>query len=87
MENINAVQNELSANVAELFRLYFEDADNWSGTPMVGGNVTLLGEREDRGLLAHLKTAGLVKTFKEEGCVFLSFTPKGFDYAKAQGFE
>jgi hypothetical protein len=42
-------------NAMRLFDLYAGDAGNWSGAPLVGGNVGLLGEREDRGLLTWLK--------------------------------
>lgn len=55
----------LPENALKLFLLYAKDAGNWSGTPLVNGNVTLLSEARDRGLLTHLKTAGLISTFSE----------------------
>ena len=73
----------LTPNAMELFRLYVKDSGNWSGNPMVGGNVTLLGVKEDRGLLTHLKRAGLVTTFTSEGLAFISFTESGIALAFA----
>ena len=77
----------LSANALELFRLYAKDAGNWSGTPLVGtdGNVRLLGAEEDRGLLTHLKRAGLVTTFTSDRCPWLRFTQAGVDLAATLG--
>ena len=48
----------------QLFIKYANDAGNWNGTPLVGGNVG--GSKEDRGNLTQLKKAGLVETFTEE---------------------
>jgi hypothetical protein len=65
-----------------LFEAYVRDAGNWSGTPLVGGNVG--GSKEDRGNLTHLKKLGLIKTFESEGCLWLSFTDAGRAKAKAE---
>ena len=75
----------LSPNAKKLFVLYVEDSGNWGGSPMVGGNVTLLGDREDRGLLTHLKRAGLITTFKDGGNAFVEFTDEGRAYAVELG--
>lgn len=58
-----------------LFLAYAEDAGNWSGQPLVGGNVG--GSKEDRGNLTQLKRAKLITTCTDEGCTWLSFTDAG----------
>lgn len=87
MEQINAVTPDLSENVKALFVLYFKDACNWGGEPLVGGNVELLGAKQDRGLLTQLKVAGLVRTTQSDGWSFVSFTDAGVAYAKTLGLE
>jgi len=77
IDAVVAVIESLPANARQLFFLYVRDAGNWSGTPLVGGNVRLLGVREDRGLLSHIKQAGLVTTDTDEGCTWLHFTALG----------
>lgn len=60
-----------------VFKMYAEDADNWGGTPLVGGNVG--GTKEERGNLTHLKKLGLITTFieKEDNTTWIDFTDKG----------
>lgn len=77
----------LSGNCKELFIKYANDAGNWSGTPLFNGNVNLLGEKEDRGLLTHIKKAGLVTTFVSDGATWIEFTIKGIDYAHKNGID
>ena len=70
----------LPENVAKLFESLAKDADNWSGTPLFGEDGTykpVLGYKEDRGLLTKLKRAGLVETFKSDGCLWVRFTEAG----------
>jgi len=69
----------------ELFVAYAKDSGNWDGTPLVGGNVG--GSAEDRGNLTQLKQAGLITTFRDEGCTWLSFTDAGREFAKQLGVE
>jgi hypothetical protein len=70
----------------DLFMAFADDAGNWSGHPLVGGNFDFA--REDRGNLTHLKQAGLVSTFRDErGHVWLSFTEAGKRYAAAHGTD
>lgn len=66
----------------KLFRLYAQDAGNWGGTPMVGGNVGGNAAAQ-RGNLTNLKKAGLIQTWTDEGdgCSFLSFTEYGRNVA------
>lgn len=80
MSNHNITQRSL-----ELFLDYAKDAGNWSGTPLVGGNVG--GSKEDNGNLTQLKQAGLVKTWTDEGLVWLSFTAEGKALAAEHGIE
>ncbi len=68
-----------------LFLAYADDACNWSGNPLVGGNVG--GSKEDRGNLTQLKQAGLIKTEVDEGCTWIIFTEEGKAYALANGIE
>lgn len=58
-----------------LFCDLVEDAPNWSGQPLFDG------DKADCGRLAHLKRAGLVTTFEDEGCTFVIFTPAGITTA------
>lgn len=69
----------------ELFIAYAQDADNWSGTPLVGGNVG--GTKEDRGNLTDLKRKGLITTSEDDGATWIWFTPAGVEYAKTHGVD
>ena len=67
-----------------LFLAYARDAGNWSGTPLIGGNVG--GSKEDRGNLTQLKRAGLIKSFDDgEGCQWIQFTDAGKALALQHG--
>lgn len=76
---------DITAQSLELFLAYAEDAGNWSGTPLVGGNVG--GSREDNGNLTQLKKAGLISTFEYAGDVFIKFTDAGVALAAEHGIE
>lgn len=67
----------------ELFADYARDAGNWSGNPLVGGNVG--GSKEDRGNLTQLKQAGLLATFESDGHKWISFTDAGRAFAAELG--
>lgn len=67
-----------------LFLSYAWDAGNWSGTPLVGGNVG--GDKEERGNLTQLKRAGLITTFSDNG-VWICFTAAGKALAAEHGIE
>jgi hypothetical protein len=67
-----------------VFLAYANDADNWSGTPLVGGNVG--GSKEERGNLTQLKQAGLIKTFNDDG-VWIQFTTEGKALAAEHGID
>lgn len=75
----------ITAKSRDLFLAYAEDAANWSGNPLVGGNVG--GSKEDRGNLTQLKRAGLLKTWAEEGHVWIAFTAAGKALAMEHGID
>lgn len=75
-----------------LFIEYAKDAGNWSGTPLIGGNVGSETSKEDRGNITQMKVAGLVTTFEdsERGmpkCYWLQFTEAGKALAKEHGVD
>lgn len=79
----------LTEQSRELFFDYLKDACNWSGEPLVGGNV---GRKpSNKGNLTDLKRKGLVTTWAEDygdqplgarPCSWLKFTTLGYAYAK-----
>lgn len=69
----------------EVFLAYARDAGNWSGSPLVGGNVG--GSREDRGNLTQLKRAGLIQTLRSDGHDWVIFTEAGRALAAGHGVE
>lgn len=69
-----------------LFLEYARDAPNWSGCPLVGGNVG--GSKEDRGNLTQLKRAGLIRTTEHErGMAYVEFTAAGKALAAEHGVQ
>jgi hypothetical protein len=77
---MNITEKSLSVFIA-----YAKDASNWSGTPLVGGNVG--GSKEERGNLTQLKQAGLLTTFTERGEAWIEFTESGKALALTHGIE
>lgn len=73
---------EITPRSLALLTDYWLDAPNWSGEPLVGGNLG--GSREDRGNLTQLKQAGLITTFNDGGDVWIQFTELGTATAKAE---
>jgi len=67
----------------DLFMEYADDACNWCGMPMVGGNVA--GSKARNGNLTDLKKAGLITTHTDDGCTFVVFTAAGKAYAAEHG--
>jgi hypothetical protein len=78
-------QAKITERSLEVFRAYAQDAGNWSGTPLVGGNVG--GSTEDRGNLTQLKRAGLIETFRSDGETWVMFTEAGIALARSLGIE
>lgn len=72
----------LTQQSLDLFLGYARDAGNWSGTPLIGGNVTAAAER---GNLTQLKKAGLITTFTDRGDAFIQFTDAGKALAAEHG--
>ena len=64
-----------------LFVTFAEDADNWSGTPLL--DITAA----ERGNLSDLKKRGLVKTMRDEGCDWVIFTEAGVAFGAELGYE
>jgi hypothetical protein len=80
-----AAEYGITEKSLEVFIAYAKDAPNWSGTPLVGGNVG--GSKQERGNLTQLKMAGLIVTFKSDGHDWLDFTDKGSKLAAELGIE
>lgn len=73
---MRAAGSALSPRSLELFLAYANDAGNWSGTPLVGGNVG--GSQADCGNLTQIKKAGLITTMRDEdGHAWVIFTDAG----------
>ena len=82
----NALVPDITEQTRKLFLEYAQDADNWGGTPLVGGNVG--GSKQDRGNLTQLKKAGLIATEQDaDGCLWLYFTDAGKAYAASLGVK
>jgi hypothetical protein len=75
----------ITATSLKVFLAYAKDAGNWSGSPLVGGNVG--GSKEERGNLTQLKQAGFITTFTDEGCTWINFTPAGIALAAEHGLK
>jgi hypothetical protein len=67
----------------QVFLSYANDASNWNGQPLVGGNVG--GSKEDRGNITQLKRAGFITTEIDDGCTWMQFTKSGRDLALIHG--
>lgn len=78
---------KLTTDSETLFREYIEDTWNWTGTPLVGGNVRMNHARN--GNLTDLKQKGLLytDTINSEGDIWLYFTEAGYALADALGLE
>jgi hypothetical protein len=76
--------NITTASLA-LFDDLAADAPNWSGQPLLDGNVVIT--KEERGNLTQLKRAGLLTTFLDEGNIWVIFTDKGEEFAASRGFS
>jgi hypothetical protein len=72
---------DTAIDTARRFVEYYNDRDNWGGTPLVGGNVG--GDAADKGYIVNMKLRGWASTFKMDGDVFLEFTAEGVAAAEA----
>ena len=59
----------------DLFRTLATSAIDWQGEPLFDGTSA------ERGNLCDLKNRGLITTFCDEGCTFVTFTPLGVEFA------
>lgn len=75
---------EITDKSLAVFLAYAADAGNWSGSPLVGGNVG--GGKEERGNLTQLKKAGLITTYNDMG-LWIKFTDAGKKLAEEHGIE
>lgn len=75
----------ITAESLKLFLAFADDAGNWSGNPLVGGNVEVTAAT--RGNLTQLKKEGLLTTFRDEGCVWVEFTDAGKKLAADNGID
>lgn len=67
----------------KLFVDLAKDSGNWSGNPMLDGNVRT--NNALKGNVADLKKKGLIRTFADEGCTFVQFTDEGKALAERLG--
>lgn len=65
----------------EVFASYAEDAINWDGEPLLGGDAA------ERGNITQLKRAGLIATFEDGGCTWIQFTEDGKALAESMGID
>lgn len=75
---------QLTEASQQLFDLIIEDAPNWSGTPLLGGNFDT--DEHTNGNLTDLKVKGLITTFEESepgrpALVWIDVTDLGLEYA------
>lgn len=77
--------SQITEQSLALFLAYAKDAGNWSGSPLVGGNVG--GAKEERGNLTQLKRAGLITTFVDSGLTWVNFTDAGVTLAAEHGVK
>jgi hypothetical protein len=85
MSNLTTTTTTLTPASHERFMDYINDAGNWSGCPLVGGNVG--GDAADKGYIMHWKMHGLATTERDGNCVWLNFTAQGVAYARAFGAD
>lgn len=81
MENNNNIV--LTPASLALFLAYAKDAANWSGNPLVGGNVG--GSKQDAGNLTDLKKHRLLVTFESDHESWVRFTEAGIELAVKHG--
>ena len=78
-----ATEKPAEVTTLDRFLEYAADACNWSGRPLVGGNVG--GDASDKGYIVNMKKRGLVETFEYDRCIWIDFTDKGVALAAEHG--
>lgn len=77
---------EITEASKEVFRLYAEDAGQWSGCPWVSdGNID--PTKEQRGNLSDLVKKGLIKIQDSDGQKVMHFTESGVKFAETLGID
>ena len=77
---------QITAGTEALFRALVEDAPNWSGASLFGGNVRSFPS--DKGHLTHLKKLGFVVTeIDDDKTVWVYFTNEGKRIAADLGYS
>jgi len=70
----------LTPDSLALFDALANDANNWSGTPLIWITPA------QRGNLTNLKRSGLLTTFNSDGDMFANFTDAGMALAASRGW-
>ena len=79
----NVAVAALSPEALAYFLAHARDAGNWSGSPLVGGNVPQTKAAD--GYLTACKKAGVLTTFVDDGDSWICFTDAGVALAAANG--
>jgi hypothetical protein len=82
MKNLN---KDLSEKCLSLFIAYAQDAGNWDGLPVIGGNIN--STLENNGYLGDLVKKGYIETEWFESGQFIRFTNKGKELAEENGIS
>ena len=75
----------ITATSAKLFIDLAKDACNWSGQPMLDGNVRT--DAALRGNITQLKIAGLIETIRDRNETWVDFTDQGVALAETIGIS
>lgn len=82
-------QTTLAPATMKRFLEYAADAGNWSGIPLIGGNVG--GDPADKGYIVNMKKAGLIRTVRDGSggkgnpLYWMCFTEAGMALAAEHG--
>jgi len=86
---VEAYLDKIHAEDLTLHRFleYYLDAGNWSGTPLVGGNVG--GDASDKGFVMNMKKRGWITTFEHDrdGCVWMRLEEEGNRVLMSHGID
>jgi len=75
----------LSPSSEALFIRLVQDAGNWSGEPMLGGNFDI--DEAAKGNITDLKRKKLITTYTDRGDVFVQFTASARELANSLGLQ
>lgn len=78
--------DQMSKDCLDFFKEYAQDAGNWGGSPLVGGNIPTTPQ--DKGYITDLKKKGYINTWQEtKALIWMEFTEKGKELAAIFGIE